>query len=269
MKKWLLGLTFLLCLFITAACADDVLSIRIDSVAYVETEKSYLVLTCELPETAEVMLTAVDANGILVYQHNYGVCSGFFTSDDIYLRMDDVSSDYHVQLTAGSVSYEMVVRRKVARLKDNTACSVGYPLSELNGRTSWQTVTFLSRSALSSAPLSVPLHASGNATLGKITYRLENGTLKAEIATDTSCDCEITSVSLSIASTKEDVESLGTQNFHGTNGSPLSGIPWPESDIIAVLLHMTVSYNPSSLPGSPQTTLAGQTELWQALKTSW
>ena len=270
MKKWLAFLTLAICLFICSfSLADDVLRIRIDSVAYVETEKSYLSIQCELPEEADVMISVTDSSDRLVYQHNYGVCSGLFTSEDIYLKIEDISTDYTIRLTGGTNSYDLVVRRKIQRLKDNTACSVGYPLSSLNGRSSWQSGTFLSKNALAGAPVTVPLHASGNTTLGSVTFSLSGDHLITSINPDPSADFEMTGSSICIASTQEEIQSLGTQGFHGTSGSVGSSISWPASDIIAVFVRLTVSYNPASLPASPQISMSGQESLYHTLQASW
>jgi len=269
LKKWLALLALAICLVFTTASADDVLKIRIDSVAYVETEKSYLCLQCELAEENDVMLSVTDADGRLVYQRNYGPCIGLFTSENIYLRMEDSASDYSIHLSSGATAYDLIVRKKVQRLKDNTACSVGLPLSQLNGRSSWQSVTLLDWNTLSSGPVTTPLHASGNVTLGNVTFSLSGNQLCVNASTDPLADCEITSSSVYVASTRSEVESLGTQNFHGIHTGLGSGIAWPDSSVIAVLVQLTVSYNPGNLPGSPQTTLSGQGALYQSLQSTW
>jgi len=265
----MLLLTVTLCLLCVSGMADDILKTRIDSVAYIETEKSYLVLQCELPEEADVMLSVTDEAGKLVYQRNYGVCSGMFTSESIYLKMNDQSSSFDVYLSAGNTSYNLTVHRIVQRLKDNTACSVGYPLSALNGRDTWQTVTFLNRNSLSSGAMTVPLFASGNRTLGSVTFRLSGNSLYTEASILPEAECEVSSNSVSIAASREEIESLGTGHFTGRTGHLGASIDWPGSDIIAVLVRLTVSYNPSALGGSPQTQLSGQSNLWQSLQGSW
>ena len=90
-----------------------------------------------------------------------------------------------------------------------------------------------------------------------------------EIVPEAAADCEITSSSVCLASSKEDIESIGTQQFHGTSGSVSSALAWPDSDIIAVFVRLTVSYNPSGLQSSPQVTLGGQRDLWQSLQGTW
>ena len=51
----------------------------------VTSDKGYLSVTCPLDADSRVTMTIRDEWGSTVYQRDYGVCSGMFSSEDVYL----------------------------------------------------------------------------------------------------------------------------------------------------------------------------------------
>lgn len=264
----LLLLSLLLALPSLPALADDVMQVSLPVSGAVTSDCSYLRLTCQLDGEQAVMVTVADASGNLHYQRSYGVCSGSFRSDELYLRLSGAQTNYQVTLQAGNTTHSFTVKRVMPRLKNNEACSVGYPLSRFTGSSSWKSATLLDVRALEGSSLTVPLHASGAYTLGTVTFKVSGGKLKVTASIDSGIDGSIDKSTIYVATDALAAQKLGTRQFNGRKGKLNESIDLGGTPYAAVLVVLTVSFNPAGVPGSPRTELNGQEALWQLMQTN-
>ena len=262
--------TLLVCLILSllsgaAAGTDAVYVLPIEETRLVETDCCYLRITCPLSEEGSVTVSISDAKGQTVYQRVTPDCEGTFRSESIYLKLEGSETEYHVSLTAGAASYDATVRRRIAKLENNTACSMGLPLSALTDDPSWVSVTLLDLDTLSLMPETYPVHASNACTLGSVTFSLEDGLLSAVYTPDSTCDVTVSSSLFCIAQTAVDARRLGSRSFHGLTGTLDDPLPAGHSGIVCVFLRLTVSYTPPAVPLQPETVLEGQEARWRRL----
>ena len=265
MKRILLFLSLLLCLAFPAL-ADDVCTVDASSAVDVSCPESYLCVTCPISGEEQVTVSVADASGRLHYQRNYGLCSGSFRSEDMYLRLEGSETRYQVTLQAGEKIYSFSVMRVMGRLSGNEACSVGYPLSRLNGSSSCKTVTLLDVNALSGSSMTVPLYASGAYTLGTVTFSVSGDHVTVSAQLSGGVDGSIDKSVVYVATDAIAAQNLGTRRFDGHKGKLNEAISLDGTPYAAVLVQLTVSFEPSGVPGSPETTLNDQRQLWQLMQ---
>lgn len=248
---------------VPSLAADDVMTIEDASVSTAYTsDKDYLRVLCPLTAEGAVTLTVTEGGGSIIYQRSYADQSGSFRSEDIYLPYNGGDTLYSVSVSEGADVHAFTVTRVMPRLRDNAACSVGYPLSSLTGSGSWKTVTLLDIQALEGSAMSVPLHASDAYTLGTVTFSVSDGMLTVSAAVDGGIDGSIDKAKVYVATSALEAQSLGTRDFSGAKGNLNSPISLGGSPYVAVYVNLTVSFDASGVPGSPETLLDGQEELW-------
>lgn len=229
-------------------------------------DRSYLRVCATLEEEASVNISVTDSYGSLTYQRDYGICSGSFRSEDIYLRLDGSETTYQITVSAGESVYTFPVRRVMPRLKGNAACSVGYPLSSLSGAGGWKSATLLDVAALEGSSITVDLHASDAYTLGTVTFSVSGGQLTVSADIDSGIDGSIDGATVYVATTALEAQSLGGKGFTGATGGLNSAISLNGASYAAVYVKFTVSFDPSGVPGSPDVTLPGQDDIWQRMQ---
>ena len=260
-----LVLIALACL-IFPAYAEDTQTVDASTATSVSTTASYLRVTCPVEDDQPVTLTVTDAWGNPQYQRDYGLNSGFFRSEDIYLRLDGGLTTYFVTVQVGEAAYAFSVDRVMPRLTGNAACAVGYPLSWLNGSGSWQSATILDVNALEGSSLTVPMHASGAYTLGTVTFSVYGGQLTVSADIAGGVDGSIDGATVYVATNALQAQSLGSRYFSGTTGWLGDRIDLGGTPYAAVLVQLTVSFDPSGVPGSPDALQYGQEELWMQMQ---
>ena len=261
MKRILLMFLALACL-IFPALAEDVKNVDVSTATSVSMDESYLRLTCPLSGETQVTVSVTDAWGNLQYQRDYGLCSGTFRSEDIYLRLDGSETTYQVKVQEGGATHSVTVNRVMPRLTGNAACAVGYPLSRLNGSSSWQSVTLLDVNALEGSSTTMALHASDAYNLGTVTFEVSGGKLKVTASIDSGIDGSIDSAKVYVATNALQAQQLGGRNFTGLTARLDERVDLGGTPYVAVLVNLTVSFDPSGAPSSPTTWLDGQEELW-------
>lgn len=260
-------LCFLLAVMLMLAAApalgEDVFTVRELSGSY-ESDRSYLCITCPVADDSRVTVTVTESGGV-TYQRDYGVCSGTFRSEDVYLRLKGAETLYSVSVSIGGSTSSFTVRRVMPRLTGNAACSVGYPLSALTGSGGWKSATLLDLNALNGSSLTVPMHASGAYELGTVTFSVSGGRLTVSAQVAPGADGEIDKATVYVATNPIDAQNLGTRSFNGLTGKLNSSISLGGASYAAVYVKLTVSFDPASLPGSPAMQLGGQSEIWQKM----
>ena len=264
MKRWLFPLLVAALMLIACpALAGDVYTVTDPATANVTTECSYVNIDCPVYSEASVVLTIYGPDGLCIYQRDYGLCPSPFRTEDIYLKLEGSQTVYQVSLAVGDTVYAFPVTRIIGRLTGNAACTVGYPLASLSGADTWRTATLIDVNALEGSSITVPIHASGAYTLGSATLSVSGGCLTVSAWVDSGIDGSIDGCTVYVATNALAAQALGTKRFSGTTGGLNAPIDLGGASYAAVYVKMTVSFNPSGVPGSPDTWLYGQDDLWQ------
>lgn len=267
MKRILLMLLALACL-IFPACAEDVQIVDVSAAASVSMDENYLRVTCPVFGEQQVTVTVTDAWGGLQYQRDYGLCSGTFRSEDIYLRLDGGGTVYYVTVQAGDTAYSLTVNRVMPRLTNNVACSAGYPLAMLSGNGAWQSATILDVSALEGSDMTVPMVASSMYTLGTVTFSVSGGKLTVSAEISGGIDGSIDSARVYVATNAVEAQGLGGRHFMGLTGRLNERIDLGGTPYAAVFVELRVSFDPSGVPGMSNTLQDGQDTLWMLMQDS-
>ena len=265
MRRILLILAALACL-ILPAYAEDMLMVDASTATSVSMAANYLRVTCPIDGDQQVTVTVTDEKNNPYLQRDYGVCSDYFRSEDIYLRLDGSKTTYVVYVQAGDATYAFEVDRVMPRLTGNAACSVGYPLSWLNGSGSWQSATILDVNALEGTSMTVPMHASGAYTLGAVTFSVYDGQLTVSANLSGGIDGSIDGATVYVATNALQAQNLGNRKFPGLSGWLDESIDLGGTPYAAVLVQLTVSFDPSDVPGSPDELQDGQEMLWNQMQ---
>lgn len=249
------------------ALADDVCTLDTAGDAQVSTDRSYIRVTC--PEVAgDVSVSARDGAGNLVYQKDYGQCSGAFRSDDLYLALNGSKTVYIVTLDVDGAEHRFTVTRTMPRLQGNSACSAGLPLSEITGRDAWQSATVIDLHAAEGSTLTMPLQASGAYTLGEVLFSVSGGTLTVHAALDKAIDGTIDSASVYAAVNALEASQLGARSYGGASGALDKAIDLHGADYAVVYVALTVSFDPADAPAIDRSARPGQQELWQIIDST-
>ncbi len=270
MKRILiLALTLMLAAQPCAALAEDVFTVSNANAAAAEVtvDRSYLRVTCPLDGEVNVVLTVSGPNGV-VYQRNYGLCSGEFRSEDVYLPLEGGETLYQVSLDAGGAVSGFTARRVVGRLRDQGGCSAGYPLSTLSGANTWRTATLLDIASLEGGSLTVPLNAANGAyCLGTVTFSVSGGSVTVSTNLDSGVDGSVDGGTVYVATNALTAQTLGKKSFSGTKGKLNKAISLNGASYAAVYVKLTLSFDPATAPACVETTLSDQDALWQTMLT--
>ena len=267
MRRVFLIFLALACL-IFPAYAEDVQTVDASVSSGVTMDESYLRVICPMDGEQEVMVIVTDERGNPQYQRDYGACSGTFRSEDIFLRLDGGQTTYNVIVQVDQQTYAFTVDRVMPRMTGNAACSAGYPLSNLNGSGSWQSATILDVAALEGDDMTVPMHASGAYTLGTVTFSVSGGGLKVTADISGGIDGSIDSAKVYVATNALQAQQLRGRKFSGPTGKLGETIDLGGTPYAAVLVELTVSFDPSGVPGSPDAVQSGQEQLWLLMQQS-
>lgn len=271
-------LTLVLGLSVSPAVAEEVFSLseavfaspNVWDASYraanLTTSASYVNSSCTLPYEGAVSLSiAQEATGTLVYSRDYGVVSGTFRSEDIYLKLESSTTSYQVQLNCGEQSYCFPIDRVMARLEGNAACSAGYPLSSINGRDVWQTVTLLDLNAMEGSSATYDLYASNRYVLGSVAFSVSGGAVCASVSLNPNADVSVDSATVYVASTALEASTLGKKGCTAASGGLDSYISGSGTGLAAVYVKLSVSFQPDGLPEGISPVWSGQEELWQRM----
>lgn len=243
MRKLLLSLLIFL-LLVPAALAEDVCTVEDASAAtHVTTERSYLRVLCPLTAEGNVTLTVHDEWGYLVYQRNYGNCSGTFRSGDVHLPLDGDSCDYTVTLSTADGEYTFTVTREMAMITDSAVYAGGATLKQLNGGSSRKYAAVLDLDALDGQTLTAPMLAGG-AQVGEVYFTVQSGTLT--VSASLTVDGRIDKGTVYVAADALTAQTLGSSRFTGVKtrldrAIDLSGAPYA-----AVMVQLTITYDPAT-----------------------
>ena len=191
--------------------------------------------------------------------------AGTLRSEDIYFKLEESSTTtYQVQLNCGEQSYCFPIDRVMARLEGNAACSAGYPLSSINGRDVWQTVTLLDLNAMEGSSATYDLYASNRYVLGSVAFSVSGGAVCASVSLNPNADVSVDSATVYVASTALEASTLG-KGCTAASGGLDSYISGSGTGLAAVYVKLSVSFQPDGLPEGISPVWSGQEELWQRM----
>lgn len=274
--KRLIGILLALSLFLPmawAAAGEDVYVIADAAQAdgstagQLQSDRSYLRVGCRLQSETDVTLSVTGEDGSLVYQRSYGLCSGRFSSEDIFLRLNGSQTDYWVALQAGDQCYAFSLRRVQPRMSGVSACSAGYPLRSITGADTWRCATVLDLTALEGASMTVPLLAGDAYEIGTVTFSAARGALTVSACLNEGVDGSIDKGTVYVAETALEAKTLGKKSFSGLKGRLNQSLALADTSYAAVYVALTVSFDPQGVPEASDTQLQGQEDVWQRMQT--
>ena len=274
--KRLIGILLALSLFLPmawAAAGEDVYVIADAAQAdgstagQLQSDRSYLRVGCRLQAETDVTLSVTGEDGSLVYQRSYGLCSGRFSSEDIFLRLNGSQTDYRVTLQAGEQCYAFSLRRVQPRMSGVSACSAGYPLRSITGADTWRCATVLDLTALEGASMTVPLLAGDAYEIGTVTFSAARGALTVSACMNDGVDGSIDKGTVYVAETALEAKTLGKKSFSGLKGRLNQSLALADTSYAAVYVALTVSFDPQGVPEASGTQLQGQEDVWQRMQT--
>lgn len=265
MKKYLFSAVLcLMCLLIaSAACAGESFTIDVDALdlnrlnsdEYVASHLSssaqgirvckYLTDSRELAVAVRLTLTQMDTQTV-VLDKDYGYQSGSFDSGVLFLPYaGDRTIPYLVTLYAGDYVYAMPFMQLQRRLADNSACTVGPRLRDLDSSLGgdWLMGTMLDLERLrANGSQTVDICASNSYLAGTAQISMSGERLCVDVAFSGSANAEVSSAEVYIVT---DANSFYAAAAHGTG----EWIDVGGAQSALLYLPICVSYDPADLPG--------------------
>lgn len=265
--KRMLPLLLLCALLLSAApaLAEDVCTVKDASAAtHVTTACSYLQVRCPLAGETGVTLSVFDQWGTLIYQRNYGVCSGTFRSSDIHLPLTGERCDYTVTLATDIGEHSFTVTREQPLLTDSAVYAGGLPLSDMNGGSRHKYAVVLDLDALNEETLSAPMLAGGQ-QIGEVYFSVLDGALTVSAAL--TVEGQIDKANVYIAADAITAATLGSSRFTGTKTRLNRQISLGDAPYAAVMVQLTVTYDPAD--AQPFRMSEDAPMLQQELRENW
>lgn len=265
MLRLFLLLALLMCAAVPAL-ADDVCVVKDASAAgSITTDCSYLRVSCPLDGDASVTMSVRDEWGYLLYQRDYGVCSGSFRSEDVYLRLDGDAATYTVTIEAGSDVHQFSVTRKMPRLTDSGVYAHGLSLAEISGGRANKFAVIVDVDALEGSTLSVPL-VSGGMQLGYANISVDGGAVS--VSAMLTVDGKIEKANVYVAHDAVTAKTLGTSRFTGVKTKLNRDVDLNGTPYAAVMVQLTVSYDAATAQAWQEDGyyLDTQAELWELMQ---
>ena len=262
----MLSLFLICCLLLPAAAlAEDVCVIKDASAAtHVTTSCPYLRVQCPLPGETNVTLAVRDEWGGLIYQRNYGVCSGTFKSRDVYLPAYGESCDYTVTLTTDGGEYTFTVTQERPVLTDTAVYAGGLTLEEMFGGSPYKYAVVLDVCELEGSTLFAPMLADGM-EIGAVLFTVRDGKLTVQY--ELYVDGNVDKANVYIATDAITAKALGTSRFTGTKTKLGREISLGYTPYVAVMVQLTVTYDPAG--AQPFRMGEYEREAWLSLVEEW
>ncbi|MBQ8536307.1 MAG: hypothetical protein IJ461_02745 [Clostridia bacterium] len=235
----------------------------------------YIQITCDLGDQNQEVTLSVhrQTDGKVVHQKNYGVRSGKFRSDEIYLKYSGSETvKYTITLQAGAQQWQFPFYRKLMALSHNTACSYGVRIREAApGVTkSWPMATVVD---LRGGSHSVPLCASNQYIIGTVNISVSADSLSVQVTPRENIDLTIHNQRVYAITdpgtlTSLDGSALGGQVSFKPGQKISISKDLGGSQYVILYLAMEVSYDPNGLesfsydPGS----VSDQLSMWRQLQ---
>jgi len=247
----------------------------------------YIRINCVLDGSKQVRLAVVrtDTNSVLM-DKNYGQVSGTFRSGDIYLKFSGSSTKpYTITLTVGDKTYTFPFYRKLVKLKNNTACTFGVRIKNLDkGLTdAWTMATPLDleeNAALPGGVKRIDLCASNMYIIGTVSVRVRDGALRVSMQFAEESDAEeskfeVSEQHLFLITSPSDWNSIDPKRLeekeYEIGVDILLKDSLPDTKFVVLYLPVKLSYDPNGLSRfgynlHEDTELIRELEIWDAMK---
>lgn len=243
MRKRICLMLMMLCLSLPALAEDVCVVADASAADRLTTGCPYLRVECPLEEDVRVVLSVRDPWGELIYQRDYGSCSGHFRSRDIHLPLEGESCDYTVTLAAGGCEYVFTVTREQAMLTDSAVYAGGLSLKELNGGSSRKYAVLLDLHAMNHETAVMPLLANG-LQVGEAYFSVQDGKLTVSAAL--AVDGRIDKSNVYIATDALSAGTLGSSRFSGMKARLDRTADLGDASYAAVMVQLTITYDPAA-----------------------
>lgn len=262
----MLSLFLMLTLLLPAAAlAEDVYVVKDASAAsHVTTDCAYLRVQYPLPGTTHVTLTVRDVWGSLIYQRNYGECSGTFSSRDVHLPADGDSCDYIVTLTTDLGDVSFTVTREQPMLTDTAVYAGGLTLEEMVGGSPYKYAVVLDLCEMEGQTAVAPMLAGGM-QIGEVYFTVLEG--KLTVSASLFVEGAIDKANVYIAADAITARNLGSSRFSGVKTKLDREIRLGGSAYAAVMVQLTVTYDPAN--AMPFRMGEKEREAWVQLVEDW
>ncbi len=248
-----------------AAFAEDVCVVKdASAVSSVTTDCAYLRVQYPLPGATNVTLTVRDVWGSLIYQRNYGECSGTFRSRDVHLPADGESCDYIVTLTTDAGDVSFTVTREQPMLTDTAVYAGGLTLEEMVGGSPYKYAVVLDLCAMEGQTAVAPMMAAGM-QIGEVYFTVIEGSLT--VSASLFVEGAIDKANVYIAGDAITAGSLGSSRFPGVKTKLDREIRLGGSPYAAVMVQLTVTYDPAN--ARPFRMGEAEQEAWLQLVEDW
>ena len=243
MRKLICLVLMMLCLCLPALAEDVCVVADASAADRLTTGCPYLRVECPLDGESRVVLSVRDPWGGLIYQRDYGNCSGHFRSRDIHLPLEGDSCDYTVTLATGNGEFVFTVTREQAMLTDSAVYASGLSLKELNGGSSRKYAVVLDMDAMNQETAVMPLLANG-LQVGEAYFTVQDGKLTVSAAL--TVDGRIDKSNVYIATDALAAGTLGTSRFSGTKTRLDRAADLGDTPYAAVMVQLTIAYDPAA-----------------------
>ena len=261
----MLSLFLIFALVLPAALAEDVCVVKdASAAAHVTTSCPYLRVQYPLPEAADVTLTVCDAWGYMIYQRDYGRCSGTFRSRDVHLPASGDSCDYIVTLSAGAEELTFTVTREQPMLTDTAVYAGGLTLEEMTGGSPYKYAVVLDMYELEEATAAAPMLADGK-EIGAVIFSVQDG--KLTVLSELYVDGTVDKANVYIATDAITAQSLGSSRFTGVKTKLGREIDLGNAPYAAVMVQLTVTYDPEG--AAPFRMGEREQEAYESLREDW
>ena len=262
----MLSLFLICCLFLSVpALAEDVCIIKdASAVASVTTDCAYLRVQYPLPGATNVTLTVRDVWGSLIYQRNYGECSGTFKSRDVHLPVQGDCCDYIVTLSTDTQELTFTVTREQPMLTDTAVYAGGLTLEEMFGGDPYKYAVVLDLCELEESTLFAPMLAGGQ-EIGAVIFTVQDG--KLTVLYELYVDGNVDKANVYVATDSITANTFGTSRFTGTKTKLGREISLGGAPYVAVMVQLTVTYDPAG--AQPFRMGEREQEAWQQLVEDW
>ena len=264
--KRILSLFLIFALLLTVpALAEDVCVVKdASTVSRVTTARPYLRVQYPLPGETSVTLTVCDVWGSLIYQRDYGLCSGTFRSRDVHLPADGESCDYIVTLSTGLGDVCFTVTREQPMLTDTAVYAGGLTLEEMVGGSPYKYAVVLDMYELEGSTAVAPMMASGM-QIGEVYFTVRDGRLT--VSAGLFVEGVIDKANVYIATDAITAQSFGTSRFSGMKTKLDRAIRLGDAPYAAVMVQLTVTYDPAN--ALPFRMGEGEQEAYMLLLENW
>lgn len=264
MRRLLCWMLLLLCLPLSAL-AEDVCLVDASTAKYITTDRSYLRVECPLQGEAAVVLSVRDGWGGMIYQRDYGLCSGTFRSRDVHLPLEGESCEYTVSLRAGETAYDFTVLREKPLMTDSAVYAGGLSLKEINGGSSRKFAVVLDMDALNQETAMMPM-LSGGRQVGEVYFTVLDGKLTVSAAL--TAQGRIDKANVYVATDALSAQTLGTSRFSGVKTRLDRAVSLGGAPYAVVMVQLTLSYDPATAQdaGSGSLSRGEMRESWQLMQ---